>query len=191
MSTGVSATPDVTQANIGRLDAVVGIARANGVDGRVEVSIPHDAVTAFVVSQTRGPWVLSTSSIAVQGNGTVVDTNRFADWPVAAKLAAWGIALHMGILFGVANQVALALLAAALVTVVVRGYLMWWRRRPFAPAPPARGGVRALPTWRLAMMIVGTALVGWFVPLLGISLLAFLLIDALLGLRHSQTSESK
>ena len=112
--------------------------------------------------------------------------------PLAAKLTMWGIALHMGILFGLASQLTLALLALALVTVVVRGYLMWWQRRPFS-ATPARGGVRRQPIRVIVALVTGAAVVGWFVPLLGISLLAFLLIDAVIGLRQStptHTSET-
>jgi uncharacterized iron-regulated membrane protein len=181
---------DVLGANVGRIDSVLGTARAQGIDGKVEVSIPAEADTAFVVTQTRQPFAFSTSSIAVDGaTNTIVDDNDFADWPVAAKLTAWGIALHMGILFGVANQILLALLAAALVTVVVRGYLMWWKRRPTA-RPPVRGGLRGLPVWQIAAVVVIGVGVGWFVPLLGISVLAFLLVDALVGLRPT-SSESK
>lgn len=182
---------DVVSAGIGRLDAVIGTARAAGLAGAVEVTIPGTADTAFVVAQTRGPWVFSTSSLAIDGNtNSIVDTNWFSEWPPAAKLAAWGIALHMGILFGIANQIALALLAVALVTVIVRGYLMWWQRRPSASAPPA-GGLRRLPVRQLVPLAAITAVIGWFVPLLGISILVFLLVDALLGLRRrASTSES-
>lgn len=194
----MSAEDGVADAGIGRLDSVLGTARAAGIDGAVEVTVPATADTAFVVSQTRQPWVFSTSSVAVDAaTNTIVDTNWFSDWPLAAKLAAWGIALHMGILFGLANQIALALLAVALVSVIVRGYLMWWQRRPTADTSalsmghlPARGAVRGLAPWQIALLATGTAVVGWFVPLRGISLLAFLLVDAVIGLRHrTRTSE--
>ncbi|WP_254303447.1 PepSY-associated TM helix domain-containing protein [Rhodococcoides kyotonense] len=182
---------DVLDVNVGRIDSVLGTARSHGIDGKVEVSIPAEADTAFVVAQTRQPFALSTSSVAIDGaTNAIVDDNDFADWPVAAKLAAWGIALHMGILFGVANQIVLALLALALVTVVVRGYLMWWKRRPTA-RPPRRGGLRGLPRAHVVAVVVAALVLGWYVPLLGISLLAFLLVDALVGLRPSTTLESK
>lgn len=42
---------------------------------------------------------------------------------------------------------------------------------------PARGGIRNLSPLSIVALVAVTALVGWFVPLLGISLLAFLLID--------------
>lgn len=180
--------PDVLSSNVGRIDSVLGTARANGIDGKVEVSIPPSTDTAFVVSQTRQPWVLSTSSIAIDGaTNSIVDTNSFAEWPLAAKLSAWGIALHMGILFGLANQIALAVLAGALVTVIVRGYLMWWKRRPISAAPPARGSLARLPKWQLASIAAASILLGWYIPLLGISLLAFLALDVVLGLRRRTT----
>ncbi|WP_236077650.1 PepSY-associated TM helix domain-containing protein [Rhodococcus sp. P1Y] len=188
MSSMAPTDDDVVGANIGRLDSVLGTARAQGIDGKVEVTIPAEKDTAFVVAQTRQPWVLSTSSIAIDGStNAVVDTNWFSDWPVAAKLAAWGIALHMGILFGLANQIVLALLAVALVTVIVRGYRMWWQRRPKAAAPH-RGALRRQSPVALAAVVLTAVVLGWFVPLLGISLLAFLLVDAALGLRHRTTT---
>lgn len=182
-------------SNVGKVDAVLGTARSQGIDGKVEVTIPADASKAFVVAQTRQPYAVSTNSIAIDGaTNAVVDTNWFSDWPLAAKLSTWGIALHMGILFGLANQIALALLMVALVTVIVRGYLMWWQRRPVGAAvgaPAARGGFARQSLWKKAALVIGFAVVGWFVPLLGIPLLAFLIIDALIGLRiRTKTTET-
>ncbi|KUN02962.1 hypothetical protein AQI95_25910 [Streptomyces yokosukanensis] len=45
-----------------------------------------------------------------------------------AKLTRWGIDLHTGVLFGLVNQIALALLALALILQIVWGYRMWWQR---------------------------------------------------------------
>ncbi len=36
----------------------------------------------------------------------------------------------MGLLFGLANQIALALLALSLIGMILSGYRMWWLRRP-------------------------------------------------------------
>ncbi|MCZ4077909.1 PepSY domain-containing protein [Rhodococcus sp. H36-A4] len=180
--------PDSFGSSVGRVDAVLGTARSQGIDGKVEVTIPTDPSSAFVVTQTRQPFVFSPSSIAIDGaTNDVVDTNWFSEWPLAAKLSTWGIALHMGILFGLVNQIALALLVAALVTVIVRGYLMWWQRRPVGAvvgSPAARGGFARRSLVKKVAFVIGFAALGWFVPLLGISLLVFLIIDAALGVRH-------
>nr|WP_238422049.1 PepSY domain-containing protein [Gordonia sp. 'Campus'] len=185
--------PDVPMsptASVAQLDRVVDTAREAGVDGNVEVSIPAAPGTAFTVAQTRQPWQFAQDSVAVDGTtGRVVDESRFADWPLAAKLSTWGIALHMGILFGWVNQVALLLLAVALVVLIVRGYQMWWQRRPRRTGrravgrPPVRGALRRLPAPAVVAVAVIALAVGYVVPLLGVSLLVFLIIDAGLGLR--------
>ncbi|PSK67996.1 hypothetical protein B0E53_00071 [Micromonospora sp. MH33] len=85
---------------------------------------------------------------------------RFSDYPFMAKLARWGVDIHMGVLFGLPNQIALAGLATGLVVMVVLGYRMWWQRRPttaarWRPGPAVRrGGLRALPWPGLAAVAV-------------------------------------
>ncbi|MDI9894599.1 PepSY domain-containing protein [Rhodococcus sp. IEGM 1381] len=181
--------------NVGRIDSVLDIAQANGIDGAVEASIPTSADAAFVVAETRQPWVMSNNSISIDGSaGTVIDTQYFSDWRLAAKLSAWGIQLHMGTLFGVANQLALLALAVALASVIIRGYMMWWKRRPTkstgltAGRPPLRGGIRRISPMSVVVLAVVAVGVGWFVPLLGLSLVAFLAVDVVLGsIRRSRT----
>ncbi|AII11205.1 MULTISPECIES: PepSY-associated TM helix domain-containing protein [Rhodococcus] len=173
---------------VGEVDTVLEVAQASGINGAVEVSIPADASTAFTVTQTRQPWRFSTDSIAVDGvSGQVTDLSRFAQWPLVAKLSSWGIALHMGVLFGLLNQLVLAALAVALLTVIVRGYILWWRRRPthehrWGP-PPKRGVLRGVHPAAAVAVVAGAIAIGWFIPLLGLSLIAFVLVDATIGAR--------
>ena len=192
-SMDMPADASVTESDVGRIDSVLAVAEANGIDGAVEASIPASDDTAFVVAETRQPWVLSNNSISIDGsNGAVVDTSLFSDWPLAAKLSAWGIQLHMGTLFGVANQLVLLALAVALASVIVRGYMMWWKRRPTkatgftAGRPPLRGGLRRISPMSVVVLVIVAVAVGWFVPLLGLSLVAFLAVDVVLG-RVSRT----
>nr|WP_325162634.1 PepSY domain-containing protein [Kocuria rhizophila] len=119
---------------------------------------------------------------------------RFSEWGLPAKLTQWAIAAHMGLLFGLANQLVLLGLALAVVVLVVSGYTMWWRRRPtpapgvaFGPLPP-RGALRAAPAWVWALVGLGALAVGLFLPVLGLSLLGFLAVDLLLGLRARRRS---
>ncbi len=195
---GAAQEHSATLSTIPDLDRVLAAAHAAGVDGAVEVGIPSSADTAFTVTQTRQPWQFSPDSVAVDGaTGRIVDESRFADWPLAAQLTNWGIALHMGILFGRLSQIGLLLLAIALVAVIVRGYQMWWQRRPRHSGPfgvgrpPARGVLRRLSVpWTIAL-VAATVVVGWFIPLLGISLVAFLVVDLALGLRTKRVRAQK
>lgn len=112
---------------------------------------------------------------------------RFEDYPLMAKLSRWGIDGHMGLLFGVPNQVLLTVLCGGLIWVIVLGYRMWWQRRPTRTEawgvgrPYPRGSFLAL-SWPLRTAVaLSCVAVGWAMPVLGVSLLAFLLIDALIG----------
>ena len=94
----------------------------------------------------------------------------------------------MGTLFGVVNQILLAALAIGLICVIVWGYRMWWQRRPtradrraLAGAPPARGAWQQLPTWGIVVGVPVVFALGWALPLLGIPLAAFLVVDAIGG----------
>lgn len=181
---------------VGAVDRVLESARAAGIGGRVEVSIPAAADTAFAVTQTRQPWVLSNNAVAVDGaTGKITDALWFADWPLAAKLSAWGIQLHMGLLFGLANQLVLLALAAALVTVIVRGYVMWWRRRPtrggMVGRPPRRGVLFDLPPAAGTAVVAAAVGIGLFAPLFGLSLAAFVGVDMLIGIaQHRRASDA-
>lgn len=93
----------------------------------------------------------------------------------------------MGFLFGLLNQLLLLGVAVALLTVIVRGYRMWWQRRPTrgsawaAGRPPARGAIRALHPAAIAGIVVTMVAVGWFLPLLGVTLAAFVALDVVIG----------
>ncbi|WP_285593295.1 PepSY domain-containing protein [Actinomycetospora sp. NBRC 106378] len=126
-------------------------------------------------------------------SGTVVDTVRFADWPLMAKLARWGVDAHMGMLFGVANQVVLAALALGLACGIVWGSVLWWRRGPGrrGGTVPPRGAFLALSwPWR-AGVLAATVLVAVALPLLGASLLIFLAADAASGGRRPAVEERR
>ncbi|RVW11308.1 PepSY domain-containing protein [Prescottella agglutinans] len=177
----------ILDTNVARIDDVLAVAANAGVTGVVEASIPSKPDTAFTVAQTRQPFQFSTDSVAIDGaTGQITDTVRFADWPFAAKLTFWAIGLHMGILFGLLNQIALLALAAALLVVIVLGYTMWWLRRPTRGTqrwgrPPARGALRGLHPVAVGAIVIGSVLVGWFVPLLGLTLLGFVAVDMVFG----------
>lgn len=175
--------------NAGYADTALALARSAGV-GRadaVQIAIPSDTDTAFTVTEVRAPWQFSPNTAVVDPTADrVVAVNWFADWPVAAQLASLGIALHMGLLFGLLNQLVLFAVAVALIAVIVLGYRMWWQRRPRSShrpgRAPARGALTDLPWPVIGSVAVVAVAVGWFVPLLGWPLLAFLVIDVAIGL---------
>ncbi|MGY0501066.1 PepSY-associated TM helix domain-containing protein [Nocardia sp. FBN12] len=174
-------------ARIAQLDRVYALARANGITQGAEIAVPATPERAFGIKELRLPGTYSIDSLAVDGeSGAITDRLAYADWPLMAKLTNWGIAFHMGLLFGLVNQLLLLAIMVGLVTVIVLGYRMWWQRRPARrpalPVPPRRGVLRRTSLWITVPVVAAAVAIGWFMPLIGVSLLAFLLIDVALGL---------
>jgi uncharacterized iron-regulated membrane protein len=166
------------------LDKVLAAARAEGLTDPVEIQPPADASSAYVVKQVQRSWPEKQDSVAVDpATGEVLDVLRFADYPVLAKLTRWGIDLHSGVLFGLANQIALMLLALSLIVLILWGYRMWWQRGRGSAfgRPVPRGAWADVPPQILVPLLAAVAVVGYFVPLLGIPLAAFLAVDIVLG----------
>jgi uncharacterized iron-regulated membrane protein len=186
---GTSPSGEAGTTDPAAIDGVLTVARDHGITGPVEIAVPADAATAWQVTQTRDLWPVGRDSVAVDAaTGQVVDRVDFADWPLLAKLTRWGINAHMGTLFGVVNQILLAALAIGLSCVIVWGYRMWWQRRPTRAdrrsrlgTPPARGAWQRLPTWAIVLGVPVVFALGWALPLFGVPLAAFLVIDAVAG----------
>ncbi|MFE0098323.1 PepSY-associated TM helix domain-containing protein [Streptomyces sp. NPDC059015] len=174
------------------IDRILEKARAAGLDGPVELSVPADEKSTWTVAQTDGLWPVRMDQAAVDPHsGEITSRVDWADHPVLAKLSSLGVRAHMGTLFGLANQIVLAVIALGLSVGIVLGYRMWWQRRPtrgdrsaLVGRAPARGTWRHLPRPALAVAVPLVVAVGWAFPLLGWSLLAFLVLDGVLALVH-------
>ncbi|MFF6814868.1 PepSY-associated TM helix domain-containing protein [Streptomyces sp. NPDC012403] len=166
------------------LDKVLAAARAEGLGDPVEIVPPADEKSAYVVRQIQRSWPEKQDSVAVDpASGEVTDVLRFDDYPVLAKLTRWGIDLHTGNLFGLVNQIALMALALTLILLILWGYRMWWQRGRGSAfgRPVPRGAWQQVPPYVLVPLLAAIAVLGYFVPLLGIPLAAFLAVDIVLG----------
>ncbi|NXY98782.1 PepSY domain-containing protein [Streptomyces sp. BR123] len=186
MTEGMEMPPAPPTADIG-IDKAVAAARAAGATEDLQVTLPAKG-KGYVVKEKDKEFPVNFDTVAVNpADGRVIDVLYFSDYPVLAKLTRFGIDLHMGQTFGLANQIALAALAVALMFLIFWGYRMWWLRRPTKDRTlsvgraPSRGTWRKVPVGMLLPLAAVTAVVGWFVPLLGMSLVAFLAVDLVLG----------
>jgi uncharacterized iron-regulated membrane protein len=71
---------------------------------------------------------------------------------------------------------------------VVFGYVMWWQRRPIGKRvgnAPAAGALNRAPWWGSGLVVVGAIVIGAFLPALGVTLLAFVVIDVLITNRSA------
>jgi uncharacterized iron-regulated membrane protein len=169
-------------------DKAFDAAHAAGLAGPLWLYPPAAQGEGWLVKENKRDWPTRFDAVAVNPDtGAITDRVDFADWPFLAKLTRWAIDTHMGILFGIPNQILLALTAIGLILVILRGYRMWWQRRPTRSSswalgqPPRRGAIRTMsPVAAIGVGVVAIA-VGWFLPLFGVSLAVFLLVDAAVG----------
>ncbi|WP_148864063.1 PepSY-associated TM helix domain-containing protein [Marinobacter fonticola] len=175
-------------------DGVLAVARNAGIDaGLLEIQPSNDPQRAWKVREIDRTWPTQVDSVAVDPSTFgIVDQANFVDFPIAAKLTRWGIDLHMGTLFGVANQLLMLGLALGLCTMIVWGYRMWWTRRPLPRASSATKATRLTTHWLRApisarlLIVIVTAFLGWALPVMGVSLAAFLILDVLLMLYYAR-----
>ena len=181
-------------------DRVQGAARSVGLDGPLQLSAATEPGSAWTAAQADNTWPVRLDKIAVDPTTTAVTARTdFADRPLPAKLSTLGVQAHMGRLFGLVNQIALFLLAVGILTLIVLGYRMWWQRRPTRDdrrarigAPPKRGTWQRMPLWVVIPGPLVLIAIGWAIPLLGLSLLAFLVLDGLIGLaRRGRATEDR
>jgi uncharacterized iron-regulated membrane protein len=72
----------------------------------------------------------------------------------------------------------MALLALGILVLVVLGYWMWCRRRTEAAARSTAGPtLLQLPPHVIAVIVVLTAAAAWAMPVFGVTLAGFLLVD--------------
>lgn len=98
----------------------------------------------------------------------------FADYGLGGKWMEWGISVHMGQEFGLANQLVLLAGCMGIVLLAVSAGVMWWKRRPVGSlgVPPLPEDTRVF-RGLIAILAIG----GVAFPLVGLSLLVMLALD--------------
>ncbi|MBX9455296.1 MAG: PepSY domain-containing protein [Rhizobium sp.] len=168
------------------LDTVVALARSIGFDGRFQLAFPGGADGVWTLSRDTmsndSDDPLSDRTVHVdQYTGKLLADVGFADYGLAGKAMAVGIAFHEGDM-GVWNLVLNTVFCLSIIFMSVSGFVMWWKRRPsgaarlVAPALPEKLGL-----WKGgAIVMIAVALL---FPLSGAVLLVVLAVDMLL-VRH-------
>lgn len=99
---------------------------------------------------------------------------HYADYGPLGRGLEWGINVHMGQEYGLANQIILTAACLAIILLATSGGIMWWKRRPNGSlgVPPMPQNKRTL--YGLAAIL---AIGGIIFPLVGASLVVMLVLD--------------
>ena len=164
-------------------DDVLHAARTAGIDAsKLEIRPAKTAEQAWTVTEIDRSWPTQVDAVSVDPHAMhILDRTRFEDFPLMAKLTRWGVDFHMGILFGLANQLLLIAFGIALCVLIVWGYRMWWMRRPAQsavnPVQTLCQSWLALSGWGRAVTAMVSVLLGLAMPVMGVSLALFVLVD--------------
>jgi len=167
----------VAPANLGRLDALLDMARALDLPPPATLAAPAKGDTLWKLQSDTGNRPQRVTMMIDPTMLEVISREDFADKKPLDQAVGYGIAAHEGQLFGPLNQALGILTALGLMTLCVSAVVMWWRRRP----SDTLGAPQRLPDERLApgLALIIIAL-GIFLPVLGISLIVIALIEWLI-----------
>jgi uncharacterized iron-regulated membrane protein len=171
------------------LDSVTAYARAAGFDGQFRINLPMGPEGVYTVSadsmdgDTNDPLGDRTLHID-RYSGKVLADIRFADYSLAGKAMAAGVAFHQGNL-GLWNRVLNTAYCLTVIFMCVSGVVMWWKRRPAG----SLGAPRYPSDYRIPRTVLGIAIaVSLAFPLTGLAIVAFAAIDFLLPKRLKQAA---
>ena len=175
-------TKGIAEGQPVNIDTVVAFARAIGFDGRFQLAFPRSADGVWTISRdtmsndSANP--LSDRTVHIdQYSGKVLADVGFADYGLAGKAMAVGVAFHEGDI-GWWNLAFNTVFCLSIVFISISGIVMWWKRRPsgagrlVAPVLPEYFGL-----WKGgAIVMLAVALL---FPLTGAVLVAVLVLDLL------------
>lgn len=171
------------------LDNVAAFARSTGFDGQFRISVPQgeDGVYTISADSMDGDTTNPTGDRTVHVDrytGKILADVRFADYSLAGKAMAVGIALHQGNL-GPANTALNLIFCLCVIFMCISGMAMWWKRRPARQL-----GVPLYPrNFRApAGILVIVAVICLVFPLTTIGVALFALTDFLLPKRLKEAS---
>jgi uncharacterized iron-regulated membrane protein len=160
----------------GALSRVVAAARTLGIAAPVLVAPPETPGGAWSVSSDAANRPQRSDAQVDGATGRVIGRSGFAQRHWIDRVIGYGIAVHEGALFGLANQIAGTLVAAMLALLAGSGAVLWWRRRPVgllgAPIPLTRPRFGPV-------LVAAIVLLGVYMPMFGATLLVVLAVERL------------
>ena len=164
------------------LDAAIAAFERLGIAAGYTVQMPKGPQGVYTASIYPADLALQRVIHLDQYSGKPLVDMRHADYGRLGRWLEWGINVHLGQEFGVANQAVLVAACLGIVMLCVSAGVMWWKRRPpgrlgVPPPPRDSRAQRAV----LALLVLG----GIAFPLVGASLLVIAALDRMALARRS------
>lgn len=156
------------------IDSIISEAKNRGYQGELNVKIPRNAEDTYAIQRNSDDPAERPSMHFDQYSGKVLAASDWNKVPLLAKSVSYGIKLHRGEYFGVWNLVLVLVTTLVLVFMAVSGIVLWLQRRPKGKL----GAPKYPKDYKQPRWIIGTTIsFSLFMPLLGASLIVFILGD--------------
>ena len=159
------------------LDRIVASAAAAGMTPGFEISLPSGKKGVYTAAVFPDDIAKQRTIHFDQYSANPLVDLKFSDYGAGAKAIEFGIGVHQGQYWGLANQLAMLATCLAIILASVSAVIMWWKRRPSGrlgvPPMPQQKSVFAVFT--LVILVFGIAF-----PLTGFAILGMLILDQLI-----------
>jgi uncharacterized iron-regulated membrane protein len=130
-----------------------------------------------------------------QFTGRTITNATAAQDGALSRLTSFGIAMHMGNQLGVLTRITATLACLGVLTSVVTGLLMWWKRRPSGrsgvPGPASAGTRAATPRKAVLTVSIAAVVLSVLYPVFGVSVLVVLAVEAALAFRRRSRNDGE
>ncbi|ATH77304.1 hypothetical protein CLM76_06730 [Vreelandella venusta] len=156
------------------LNSIVAILDELGLQQGYVVNLPTTAAGVYTGSIYPDDLAQQRVIHLDQYSGEPLIDMSYADYGPLDRWLEFGINVHLGQEFGLANQLFLLAVCLAIIVMCVAAGVMWWKRRPAGAmgVPPLPADTRVF-RGLIALLVIG----GLLFPLVGASLLVMLVID--------------
>ena len=160
------------------LDRAVAVFDSLGIRKGYLIDLPQDATGVYSASifpdQVRDERVIHLD----QYTGKALFDGGFTELGAVGKAIEFGISVHQGQEFGLANQLLMLVTCLAIILTAVSAIVMWWKRRPQG----SLGAPKFPDNYRVPRTILVIACVMSIIfPLVGLTLVGALAVDLLVG----------
>ena len=158
------------------LDRLVPQAKTLNLPAPAEIYPPADASAIWTLKSNAANRPLRTTVRMDGRTGAIIGREDFRESHWIDRVVGYGIAIHEGAFFGLANQLLSLVTILGLMLLSMSSIVMWWRRRPEGQigVPAPKGSLRH--SWLLVGL---TVLLALLVPLFGLSLGLVVLLERL------------
>ncbi|MBO1197849.1 PepSY domain-containing protein [Staphylococcus simiae] len=176
------------------IDKVVTNAEHAGIKKPFSIVYPSDIKGTFVVSNSSNTGVTGLDVSPYdektlyfdQYSGKNLGEIKYQQYGIIAKWFTWGIPLHEGHLFGIANKIINTLVCLLLLGAIAFGFTSWIKRVKGSSVKVPRRVKKPMSISVVVFLII----LGVLMPLFGMSLIVIFIIEALLYVKDYKQKQS-